>query len=224
MIKTTLAEQAYEELRNRILSGVLEGGHRLLPNELADDLGISPTPVKEALARLEADGLVINSTRRGMSVRQLTAGDVEEIYNARVLLERGAIERAFAMGMIDDALIAELAGSIDQHRIYASGSTLDDLSRALEHDRRFHRRLIGSASIAMVSDWHDRIMRQTHTVFVSVPGNYSQSVREHEDVLDAIKAGSLSQTLDAMETHLKRSLSNTLLQVAKLEEMSGPAL
>lgn len=222
MIKTTLAEQAYDELRTRILNGMLEGGRRLLPNDLADDLGISPTPVKEALGRLEADGLIVNSTRRGMSVRRLTMEDVEEIYNARVLLERGAIERAFALHMVDDDLIAELKKSVDQHRLYASGGTLDDLSRALDHDRRFHRRLVATAGIGMVSAWHDKIMRQTHTVFVSVPGNYSRSVREHEDVLDALSARSLTQTLAAMERHLTRSLSNTLLQVQKLEEISGP--
>lgn len=88
LVKVTLADQAHRELRARIVSGRLRGGERLLPNELAADLGISPTPVKEACLKLEADGLVVNSSRRGMVVRDFTVEDVEELYAARMLLEK----------------------------------------------------------------------------------------------------------------------------------------
>src|SRR6218665_2222504 len=115
LIKTTLAEQAYQELRSRIVSGRLAGGQRLLPNELAADLGISPTPVKEACLRLEADGLLVNSSRRGMVVRSFNEEDVEELYAARVLLEKGAVEAAFDAGRINDALRVRLEESLANH-------------------------------------------------------------------------------------------------------------
>lgn len=131
LVKVTLAEQAHRELRARIVSGKLRGGERLLPNELAADLGISPTPVKEACLKLEADGLVVNSSRRGMVVRDFTVEDVEELYAARMLLEKGAVEVAFDAGQLDETLHAALLESLGKHRAFAKGSTLDELSKAL---------------------------------------------------------------------------------------------
>ncbi|MGK6311510.1 GntR family transcriptional regulator [Neorhizobium sp. DT-125] len=224
MIKMTLAEQAYQELRSRIVSGRLAGGQRLLPNELAADLGISPTPVKEACLRLEADGLLINSSRRGMVVRSFNEEDVEELYAARMLIEKGAVEAAFDAGRIDEALQAKLAESLESHRRYAKGTSLDDLAKALSHDRAFHSALVGAARIPMISDAHARIVGQTHTVFVSIPGDYSRSVEEHQDILDAIVAGKKSQIIEALQRHLERSRQNTLRQVKVLAQTMEPNL
>ncbi|MGH6859658.1 MAG: GntR family transcriptional regulator [Phyllobacterium sp.] len=218
MIKTTLAEQAYQELRARIVSGQLRGGERLLPNELAAELGISPTPIKEACVRLEVDGLVVVSSRRGMVVRCFTEADVEELYAARMLLEKGAITAAFDGGLVDDKLIESLKESLEIHRLYAARTSLDDLAMALANDRNFHRALVGAAGIAMISGWHGRILGQTHTVFVSVPGGYSRSVQEHADIFEAILVRDKHQTLEALERHLSRSRKNTLQQVRVLEK------
>ncbi|WP_054312152.1 GntR family transcriptional regulator [Mesorhizobium sp. 1M-11] len=224
MIKTTLAEQAYQELRSRIVSGRLAGGQRLLPNELAADLGISPTPVKEACLRLEADGLLVNSARRGMVVRSLNQDDVEELYAARVLIEKGAVEAAFDAGRIDGALHARLSESLANHRRYAGGTSLDDLAMALSHDRAFHSTLVGAAHIPMISDMHARIIGQTHTVFVSIPGDYSRSVKEHQDILDAVAAGRKEQIVAALLLHLDRSRQNTLREVKVLAQATEPSL
>lgn len=224
MIKTTLAEQAYQELRSRIVSGRLAGGQRLLPNELAADLGISPTPVKEACLRLEADGLLVNSARRGMVVRSLNEEDVEELYAARVLLEKGAVEAAFDAGRIDASLHARLSESLENHRRYAGGTSLDDLALALSHDRAFHATLVGAAHIPMISDMHARIVGQTHTVFVSIPGDYSRSVKEHQDILDAVASGKKQQIVAALLLHLERSRQNTLREVKVLSQATEPSL
>src|SRR6185437_6763708 len=147
LVKATLAEQAYQELRSRIVSGRLAGGTRLLPNELAEDLGISPTPVKEACARL------------------------------------------------------------------------DELAMALAHDRQFHHAIVSRAGIGMVSDWHDRILSQTHTVFVSVPGHYERSIGDHRAILDAVTARSLERTLKMIDEHLTNSRANARLLVSRLDQV-----
>ena len=77
--RSTLAELAYEELQEQIVSGRLPAGRRLLADEIADSLAISQTPVKEALARLEREGLVEGESRRGSAVRRFTLGDIEEM-------------------------------------------------------------------------------------------------------------------------------------------------
>ncbi|WP_421446254.1 GntR family transcriptional regulator [Agrobacterium tumefaciens] len=218
LIKVTLAEQAHQELRARIVSGRLRGGERLLPNELAADLGISPTPVKEACLKLEADGLVVNSSRRGMVVRDFTVEDVEELYAARMLLEKGAVEVAFDAGQLDEALHAQLLESLAKHREFATSATLDDLSKALFHDRSFHTALVSAARIPVISGTHGRILDQTHTVFVSILGDYARSVEEHQNIADAIAARSKAQIIDALWRHLERSRQNTLRQVRLLRE------
>ncbi|ADY67216.1 MULTISPECIES: GntR family transcriptional regulator [Rhizobium/Agrobacterium group] len=218
LIKVTLADQAHQELRARIVSGRLRGGERLLPNELAADLGISPTPVKEACLKLEADGLVVNSSRRGMVVRDFTVEDVEELYAARMLLEKGAVEVAFDAGQLDEALHAQLLESLAKHREFATSATLDDLSKALFHDRSFHTALVSAARIPVISGTHGRILDQTHTVFVSILGDYARSVEEHQNIADAIAARSKAQIIDALWRHLERSRQNTLRQVRLLRE------
>ncbi len=223
MIKTTLAEQAYRELRSRIVGGQLAGGQRLLVNELAADLGISPTPVKEACLRLEADGLVTTVPRRGMVVRSLTETDVEQLYAARILIEKGAVEVAFETGRIDDALVRRLTRAVEQHRRYATSSSLDDLAKALTHDRLFHSALVDAAGIPMISETHARIVSQTHTVFVSVPGDYSRSVEEHEDILAAVVARDCAKVVEAMRRHLERSRKNTLHLFSVLAGRQAPA-
>ncbi|TRA85500.1 GntR family transcriptional regulator [Rhizobium rhizogenes] len=218
LIKVTLADQAHQELRARIVSGRLRGGERLLPNELAADLGISPTPIKEACLKLEADGLVVNSSRRGMVVRDFTVEDVEELYAARMLLEKGAVEVAFDAGQLDEALHAQLLESLAKHREFAKSATLDDLSKALFHDRSFHTALVSAARIPVISGTHGRILDQTHTVFVSILGDYARSVEEHQNIADAIAARSKAQIIDALWRHLERSRQNTLRQVRLLRE------
>ena len=216
MIKTTLAEQAYQELRARIIDGRLAGGERLLPNELAADLGLSPTPVKEACLRLEADGLVVTTARCGMAVRRFTEADVERLYAARILIEKGALEAAFETGRIDTALKARLFETLEGHRKHATGTTLDDLAKALAHDRAFHSTLVEAARIDLISETHARILSQTHTLFVSVPGDYARSVDEHRAIFDAIAADDAKGAVAALVAHLKRSRENTLRQVRML--------
>lgn len=223
LVKATLAEQVHTELRSRIVSGRLAGGTRLLPNELAEDLGVSPTPVKEACARLESDGLVVVSARRGIVVRRMTIEDIEELYDARLLLERAAIERAFETGRVDDRLISDLQNSFELHRRHANAETLDELATALAYDRQFHKTIVLRAGIGMVSDWHNRILSQTHTVFVSVPGHYERSVTDHQAILDALDARSVEQTLAAIERHLWNSRSNARLLVRRLDQTFASA-
>ena len=109
IVRSTLAEQAYSDLRERIMSGRLPAGHRLLPEELAVTLAISATPIKEALVRLDQDGLVAMETRRGAVVRRFTAADVRNLYEARQLIELHALSRGFDEGRIDGALGARAA-------------------------------------------------------------------------------------------------------------------
>jgi DNA-binding GntR family transcriptional regulator len=213
VVRATLADQAYRELRSRILRGQLAGGSRLRPEELAAELAISPTPVKEALVRLEADGLVLSSARRGVVVRQLDAADLRDIYEARFLIELDALDKLFERKKLTPALVETLREHLAQHERYARRDTLDDLATALNFDRAFHGALVQAVGNALIAEWHARILGQTHTVFVYNVGNYAASVDEHKAVLDALEAGSRKAAREALRAHLERSRANSLLNI-----------
>ena len=210
VVRATLADQAYRELRSRILRGQLAGGTRLRPEEVAAELSISPTPVKEALVRLEADGLAVVSARKGVVVRRLDAQDLQDIYDARMLIELDALDRLFEQRGIDAALLERLQTSLAQHEAYARRETLDDLATALGHDRAFHGAIVETTGNALIAGWHRRILGQTHTVFVYNVGNYLASVADHRAVVDALIAGKRKPAREALRAHLIRSRDNSL--------------
>jgi DNA-binding GntR family transcriptional regulator len=217
VVRATLADQVHSELRSRILSGHLASGHRLLPEELASDLSISQTPVKEALLKLEADGLVVSEMRRGSVVRLFTAKDVEELYEARILIELDALGAAFARGAITAELLDELEQNLKRHAFHLKKNTLKDLTTALAFDRDFHHKLILTRDNNVIAAWHQRILAQTHTAYVYLSSDTSRVFGEHNDILEALKAGSPGQARQALHRHLSRSRESMLAGVKRRE-------
>jgi DNA-binding GntR family transcriptional regulator len=220
VVRATLSEQTHRELRSRILGGRLRGGHRLLPEELAQDLAISQTPIKEALLRLEADGLVVSSMRRGAAVRVFSARDIEELYEARLFIELDAVSVAFERQLIDPALIDELAENLERHRFHLGRATLDDLTTALAFDREFHHRLVVARGNRVICDWHRKILAQTHTAYVYLTNDTGHVFGQHRDILDALRAGSAADTRAALQRHLLHS-REILLATARRSHAEG---
>jgi DNA-binding GntR family transcriptional regulator len=215
VVRATLSEQTHRELRSRILGGRLRSGHRLLPEELAQDLAISQTPIKEALLRLEADGLVVSNVRRGAVVRVFTPKDIEELYEARLFIELDAATVAFDRQMIGRQFLDELSRNLDRHAFHLRRDTLDDVMTALAFDREFHQALVQARGNQVIGEWHRRILAQTHTAYVYIASGTSHVFQEHRDILDALQAGSAAQTRDALERHLVHSRESLLANVRR---------
>ena len=220
-VRATLADQAYRELRSRILNGQLAGGRRLLPEELAVELSISPTPIKEALLRLEADGLVVSPLRKGAVVRRFTSAEVEEIYEARIMIEMNAVRKLFAGKQMTPEFVASLEQTLERHAHFARLDTPDDLATALVFDREFHQKIILAAGNSLVAEWHMRLLEQTHTTFIYNAWDHIRSVGEHRRVIDAIGEGSLEKTCETLEYHLQCSRKDALASVAAALESDG---
>jgi DNA-binding GntR family transcriptional regulator len=212
-VRATLADQAYRELRSRILGGQLPGGHRLLPDELAIEMSISPTPIKEALVRLEIDGLVASPLRKGAVVRRFTRRDVEELYEARLLVEQNAVRTAIDRKAFTPELLARLDRTLVEHERFAGRKTLDDTATALTFDSEFHHQFVLAADNVLIADWHLRVMRQTNTVFVYNAGDYESSAGEHRAILAGLIEGSADLACEALRKHLEHSRANTLANV-----------
>ncbi len=223
LVRIPLAHQVYLELRAQIVSGQLPSGSRLLPEDLAESMAISQTPVKEALVRLAADGLVDAPSRRGAVVRQFTAADVRELYEARTLIELNALRTALAADKFDAGTIAELRRILADHGTQIGKRTEDGLRNALALDREFHARLVALGGNSFIGEWHTKIMQQTHTVLVYSPTDYTMhpTVREHEELLSALDIGKRDEALRALDHHLSRSRDDMLVRVGQRERESA---
>jgi GntR family transcriptional regulator of gluconate operon len=128
---STLARQAADVIRERIASGELRGGDRLIEAHIASQLEVSRGPVREALRLLSAEGLVREEPRRGMFVMQLTPNDVRDIYDLRIAIESRAARLLIERG--DPGAIASMRALVEELRHVSHGGT-----EAARVDFRFH--------------------------------------------------------------------------------------
>jgi len=205
--RSTLAEQAYEELQEKIVSGKLPAGQRLLADELADQLAISPTPIKEALVRLAEHGFIDAESRRASVVGRYSAADIREIYDARLLIEGHALEVGMRAGRATPAFVAGLEAIVDRQIAELSRQTGEGLAEAIRLDREFHGHLANMGENRLLANWHGIVLLQTQTI-----RNYSLSRyalervrREHGEIVAAIRKGDPDIAIAALRSHLKAS-------------------
>ncbi len=147
MSTTTVgSEQAYQQVRNAIVENRYPPGSRLVEARIAEDLGLSRTPVREALRRLEAEGLVLSEPNRGAMVRPLSETEVVDLYGLRIRLESYAAEVA-----AERATEEELAALIDATEEFSAArkaknaQTIEGVRRVHEANRRIHDGILDAA-------------------------------------------------------------------------------
>lgn len=210
--RPTLADQAYTELQDQIVSGQLSAGQRLMADQLAEALAISQTPVKEALVRLEQEGLVEVASRRSSTVRRFTLADIGEIYQARLLLELHAATRGIETGTVTAEFVDRLAETLRELMAFIERQSQDGLAEAIRRDRAFHALVVGLAGNRLISGWHQVVQRQMQTV-----RNYSlrqydlgRTRREHGAIVEAFAARDRDAVIAALTAHLSASRDEIL--------------
>ena len=196
---------AYAQIRQAIVEGRYEPGQRLVEQRIAEEFALSRTPVREALRRLEAEGLVQSEPNRGAVVRDLTTDDLADLYGLRAQLEAYAAELAAAR--IEAHQVAELDAAIaDFDAALAAGTADLDTTRVLaEANRRIHATILAAAR-------HDRLGQLLERT-VDVPLSF-QAFRQfdraetershlfHQLIRDAIVAGDASRASALMREHV----------------------
>ena len=197
-------DRALDYVKDRILTGAFPGGELISEGEVADALGMSRTPVREAFLRLEADGLLRLYPQRGALVVPVSPQEVRAVMEARLVLEQFAAgkvigQSAGARGAMFDRMTAELAR---QRRTVDTA----DLREFSEADRAFHAILIETAgnSIlhAVYSSLRDRQMRMIGESAVRDPARIDTILAEHTLIAEAVRDGDLDRSLDAIKLHL----------------------
>jgi DNA-binding GntR family transcriptional regulator len=171
-----------EIIRNAILSGELPPGTALVEQELAAQLGVSKTPVRESLKTLEGSGLVVMVPYRGATVRELTRADAAAIYDLRLLLEPEAVRRSVAAGV-------DLSGAVEYLR--RAGAATGRAERSMAN-REFHRMLYAGCGNALLVDTLDGLRDRTALASAASwakSATWEAEATEHEAILAAAEAG-----------------------------------
>jgi DNA-binding GntR family transcriptional regulator len=205
----TKAELALQVLRQRIRTGELEPGQRLRLNDLTRELGMSPTPIREALRLLQADGLVLYHPHQGIVVAESSPEETEDVVRLRCLLEPLAMELAVPsltpeqLRVLED-LHQKLLAAVDARHGSAISTSNASWHWAIYdacgsvHLRKFIRRLWD------VYPWR---------TMWALPDRAEESAREHERIMDAIAVGDSELAADRLREHIlsaQQSLLNRL--------------
>jgi DNA-binding GntR family transcriptional regulator len=197
----TLRERVFERLREEILAGDLPAGAELHEVALAQSLGVSRGPLREALGRLAAEGLVTITPRRGAVVTKLTREEFVEAYQVREALESLAVRLAVPRLTGDDR--RRLHSLTDQMVRHAEEG---DAQGFFEVNRRFHQLFVLASGNGRLQDMHGQLIAQMARLLAKsreLRGGLQQSLAEHQAILDAVDAGDADRAARLMEEHIE---------------------
>ena len=198
---STLSERAAEGIRAAIRSGELATGELYSVAKLAGTLGVSRTPVREALLVLERQGMVRFERNRGVRVTEMKLQDISDVFELRLLLEVPACRNACASSQRTE----HIADVRDAFSAMRRAAELGDEIEFMIHDRRFHELILlasGNARLAeTVGTLRDQ-MRQLAPSTVGRTRSLTEILAEHVAILDAFEAGDGDRTAHAMRDHI----------------------
>jgi DNA-binding GntR family transcriptional regulator len=216
----SLVDAAYRQMRQRILDNVWPPGHRALEQEVALALGMSRTPVREALVRLQAEGLVEVVPRHGMRVLPVSPTDMHEIYEILTALEGMAVERL----ALRRPTAAELQPLVEATEAMDRTLAADDLDAWARADEQFHRQLVelaGNRQLqATVMNYWERAHR-ARMFSLRLRPKPENSTREHRALVERLIAGDAAGAARENRIHRERATREllTIFERYKLAQM-----
>ena len=188
----TIEDMTLHFIREAILRGILRPGERIQQDVIADLLGVSRMPVRSSLRKLESEGLVVFSTHRGSSVRRLSAKELAEIYDLRIMLETYALEEAAKR--LTPEVVKEL-GRIAKDLRQEKQST-----RWIGHREQFYRRLYDLADLPRTSELIFKLRAEVGPYLVM--RRVVEDPRGHAGVLEFLSAGDVVGAKQWLRDHL----------------------
>ncbi len=197
----TLWEQVRDRLREDILAGRLEPGAELSEVALAREFGTSRGPLREALGRLAAEGLVTVTPRRGAVVTQLSRQEFIDAYQVREALETLAVR--LAVPLLSDAEVAHLRELCE---LMARAAREDEVRLFFDTNNTFHEALVRGSRNRKLHEVHRMLVGQMVPYLprsLELRGNLQQSVAEHEAILAAIEARDANRAAELLAEHIE---------------------
>jgi DNA-binding GntR family transcriptional regulator len=194
--KPNLTEQAYQSVKRQLLNGSFPEGSKLTEEYLSSALGISKSPVREALMRLESEGLISIEARRGAYVRRFSAKEVHDLYAVRALL----VVHAVSIATITPRLLEQMAASIERTRKHLEAR---DKLHHIEEDIHFHGLIAGSTGNEEFRRILDNIQQKSllcrmATFYLSAP----TAPASHQKIYAAMRDGDREAAQREMYNHI----------------------
>ncbi|MGW1293373.1 GntR family transcriptional regulator [Streptomyces sp. NPDC002533] len=196
------AERVYTHIKEAVLDRRYEGGTLLTEGDLADAVGVSRTPVREALLRLEVEGLIKLYPKKGALVLAVSAQEIKDVVETRLLVEEFAARKAVPASQ---KLIERLEELLEEQRRLAEAG---DLAAVAVTDRCFHAEIVRYAGNEILSRLYDQLrdrqLRMGVAVMEAHPGRIEANITEHGELLEAISAGDADGAALVVRRHVGR--------------------
>ncbi|MCL8011036.1 GntR family transcriptional regulator [Streptomyces sp. AS02] len=194
------ADRVYNHVKQGVLERRYEGGTLLTEGELAEAVGVSRTPVREALLRLEVEGLIKLYPKKGALVLPVSAQEIKDVVETRLLVEEHAARKAVPA---PPGLIARLEELLAQQKAHAAAG---DLAGAAVTDRCFHAEIVRSGGNEILSRLYDQLrdrqLRMGVAVLHSHPDRIAKTLAEHEEILQALRSGDAEAAVGLVHRHI----------------------
>lgn len=195
-----LRDVVFQTLRQAILKGELQPGERLMEIKLAERLGVSRTPIREAIRKLELEGLVVMIPRKGAAVANITEKDTKDVLEVRRTLEMFAVE--VACDRITEEQLEELK---EAAKAFEASKGSMDVIRIAETDMKFHEIIYEATQndrlVQMLNNLRENMYRY-RIEYLKDPNYYDSLVGEHREILKAIETNDKESARIRMRNHI----------------------
>ena len=214
-----LRDVVFNTLRRAILKGELKPGERLMEMQLAEQLGVSRTPIREAIRKLELEGLVLMIPRRGAIVAKITEKDLKDVLEVRASLER--LSTKLACERMEEETIEELREAQEAFKAALRG---DDITLQAQKDVEFHDVIYKSTNnlrlIQMLNNLREQMYRY-RLEYLKDGTSHQKLVEEHEAIIEALSRRDTEETTNIMVGHVYNQEQAVMRKIHEAES-TGP--
>lgn len=195
-----LRDVVFNTLREAILKGDLKPGERLMELQLASKLGVSRTPIREAIRMLEQEGLAVTTPRKGAEVAKMTLKDMEDVLEIRDALDELAVR--IACQKITDEQLKQLE---DVKELFEKNTQTNNVKNIAEADVSFHDVIYEATGnpklVTLLNNLREQVYRY-RVEYIKDPKNYPTLIAEHEAILESLKNRDVKNAVEAMHVHV----------------------
>ncbi len=210
-----LRDVVFQTLREAILKGDLRPGERLMELQLAAKLGVSRTPIREAIRMLEQEGLAVTIPRKGAEVARMTEKNMEDVLQIREALDDLAVQ--VACDKMTEQQLKNLALAMKN---FENAIQTGNLSKIVAYDVEFHDIIYESTDnpklVTLLSNLREQIYRY-RVEYLKGKENYPMLIKEHETILEALREKNKERVVEAMHSHI-RNQAETVKNIIREQE------
>ncbi len=197
-----LREVVYEELKKQILAGSITPGMRMMEVELAEDMGVSRTPVREAIRKLEKEGLVTIEPRKGAYASDISVKDMVDVLEVREELE--GLSASLAASRITEEELARLKSLTEG---YAAAIKENDMENMIHYDELFHKAIVkssGNKTLIQFSESVQELALRFRYLYYDKFSLYGSMASEHMNIIEAIASGDEVRARQTADSHVRK--------------------